>query len=134
MVDVVAYWLAVLTLLTLPSAILYWFLIHPFTPMWRRLGRLPTYVVVLSIFVLVGYGMWHLREPLLRVRFGFNPWLSALAAVLYTISVVIEIRCRKHLKFYILVGAPELSRDAPGKLLDQGIELLPRTDFRIGLG
>lgn len=121
MVDTVAYWLALLTILSLPAAILYWFLIHPFAGRWRQLGRLPTYLIVISICIAVGYGFWLIREPLLAVRYGFNPWLTAVGVVLYLIAAVLEVFCRRHLKFYILAGAPELSRDQPGKLLDQGI-------------
>jgi protein-S-isoprenylcysteine O-methyltransferase Ste14 len=121
MVDKAAYWLAVLTLLTLPGALLFWYLIHPFAATWRRLGRLPAYTIILALWTLLAYVLWLVREPLLRVRYGFNPWLAALAVVLYAIAVYIEIRCRRHLKFHILAGGPELSRDDPGKLLDQGI-------------
>lgn len=121
MVDTIAYWLALLTILSLPGAFLYWFIIHPFAGRWRQIGRLPTYLIVISICVAVGYGFWLIREPLLAVRYGFNPWLTAVGAVLYVIAAVLEVLCRRHLKFYILAGAPELSRDEPGKLLDQGI-------------
>jgi len=121
MVDRIAYWLALLTILTLPGALLFWYLIHPFAAIWRRLGRLPTYAIVLGLWALLAYGLWQLREPLLRVRYGFNPWLTALAAALYLVAVYIELNCRKYLKFYILAGGPELSRDDPGKLLEEGI-------------
>lgn len=121
MLDKVVYWLALLTLLTLPGALLFWYLIHPFAAAWRSLGRLPTYLIVIGLWLLLAYGLWQVREPLLRVRYGFNPWLTALAAVLYAIAVYIEIRCRKYLKFHILAGAPELSRDHPGQLLQEGI-------------
>lgn len=121
MVDNISYWLAVLTLIAMPGAILYWFLIHPFAAFWRRLGRLPTYLIVFAVYAAVGYGFWLIREPALQVRYGFNPVLSSIGLGLYLISVYIELQCRKHLKFYILAGAPELSKDNPGQLLDEGI-------------
>ncbi len=121
MLDAIRYWLAALTLATLPPALFYWYLIHPFARAWRKLGRLPTYLIVIGSCAAMGYGIWQLRGPLLRVDYGFNPWLTGTGALLYLVAVYIEIRCRKHLKFYILAGAPELSADSPGKLLDQGI-------------
>ncbi len=121
MLDSIRYWLAALTLVTLPPALLYWYLIHPFAASWRRLGRLPAYGFVGGVCVALGFGIWQLNEPLLRVDYGFDARLSAVAALLYAIAIYIEIRCRKHLKFHILAGAPELSAEAPGKLLDQGI-------------
>lgn len=119
--DSVRYWLAVLTLVSLPPAILYWYLIHPFAEQWRRLGRTATYLIVIGLCVAVGYGLWQVRDPLLMSDYGFVPWLAGIGAILYLIAVYLEINCRKHLKFYILAGGPELSSDAPGKLLDQGI-------------
>lgn len=121
MLDAARYWLAVLTLISLPPALFYWYLIHPFARTWRRLGRLPSYLIVIALCVAMGYGLWQARDPLLRVDYGFNPWLTGIGLVLYSISVYVELRCRKYLKFTILAGAPELSRDQPGKLLDQGI-------------
>lgn len=121
MVDKIAYGLALLTVLTLPGALLFWYLIHPFAAAWRKLGRRPTYSIIFGLWVLLAYGLWQFREPLLRVRYGFNPWLSALAVVLYVIAIYIEINCRKHLKFYILSGGPELARYGPGELLKEGI-------------
>ena len=121
MLDAARYWLAVVTAISLPPAILYWYLIHPFAERWRRLGRLPTYLIVFGVCVAAGYALWRLRAPILGRDLGFQPWLTAVGLALYAIAVYIEVRCRKHLKFHILAGAPELSRDDPGQLLDQGI-------------
>jgi len=121
MLETMTYWLALLIVVSLPPALLYWYLIHPFAAAWRRLGRVPTYVIVVAICLAVGYGLWRIREPLLAVRYGFNPWLTAVGAVLYLVAAYLELRCRKHLKLSILAGVPELSRGAPGKLLQDGI-------------
>ena len=121
MLETVTYWLAVLTLVTLPPAFFYWFLIHPFASRWRKLGAVRTYFLVIGLCVLMGYGLWQVREPLLAVRYGFNPWATAIGAVFYLASAVIDFKARRHLKFHILAGAPELSNKGPGKLLDEGI-------------
>lgn len=121
MLETVRYWLAVLTIITLLPAVLYWYLIHPFAKSWRKLGRPQTYLIVVALCVAMGYGLWQVREPFMLADYGFNAWLTGVGLILYVIAIYIEIRCRKHLKFYILAGAPELSRDDPGKLLEQGI-------------
>lgn len=121
MVDSIRYWLAALTLISLPPAILYWYLIHPFAETWRRLGRAATYSIVFGVCILMGYGLWQVRDALLMTDYGFVPWLTGIGVVLYLIAVYLELRCRKFLKFHILAGGPELSRDQPGELLDQGI-------------
>ena len=35
----IGYYFATLVVVTLPAALLYWFLIHPFAEVWRRLGK-----------------------------------------------------------------------------------------------
>lgn len=134
MLDSVRYWLAVLTLISMPPAVFYWYLIHPFAEAWRKLGRLPTYLIVAAVCVTMGYGLWRVRDPLLAGDLGFNPWLTGLGALLYLIAAYLELQCRKQLKFYILAGAPELSRDNPGKLLDQGIYSRIRHPRYVSLG
>ena len=121
MVESVAYWLAVLLLVSLPPALLWWFIIHPFAAFWRRLGPWATYIFVILACVAAGYGIWQIREPILVVRHGFNPVLTAIGVVLYVLCIYIELERRKHLTLKILVGLPEVSGDGPGKLLNEGI-------------
>lgn len=120
--ETLAYYLALLCVVTIPPAILFWYLIHPFAAAWRRRGPWATYLVVTPVCVLAGYGIWLVREPLMRVRFGFDPWLTGLGIALYLGSIVLEILRRKHLTTAMLVGLPEVSAArAPGKLLTEGI-------------
>lgn len=116
------YFLALLTVVTLPPAFLFWFVLHPFIHFWRRLGTGATYLVVVGAMVLVGWGVAELRGPLLAVDFGFQPVLAGVAALSYLGAVAIELRCRRHLKLRILVGLPEVVSDDPGgRLLTEGI-------------
>ncbi len=120
--ETVTYYLALICVVSIPPAIGYWYLIHPFAAAWRRRGPWVTYLVVTPPCLLAAYGIWLLREPLLRVRFGFQPWLTGIGAVLYLGSIVLEILRRKHLTTAMLVGLPEVSAArAPGKLLTEGI-------------
>ena len=36
--DTFRFWLALLMLMFMPGAVLFWFLVHPFVRFWRRLG------------------------------------------------------------------------------------------------
>ncbi|MFQ5742099.1 MAG: methyltransferase family protein [Acidobacteriota bacterium] len=116
------YYVALVLLITLPPAVAFWFVIHPFVGFWRRLGAAPTYLIVSLAMGLVGYGMFRVREPLLSVEFGTSYVLVALAILSYVAAVFIEIRARKHLSFRMLVGVPELtSETTENKLLKEGI-------------
>lgn len=121
MLDTARYWLAVLLWVSILPAVLWWYLIHPFAAFWRERGARVAMTIVGAIAIAFVYLLWRVREPVLEARFEFDPWLTALGAVLYVLAAWLEIQCRRHLKFRILAGAPELSKDDPGKLLDQGI-------------
>jgi protein-S-isoprenylcysteine O-methyltransferase Ste14 len=116
----VRYWLAVLLYATLPPAVLYWYLIHPFAAFWRRLGIRWTFTVVGIVFLAVTLALASLHESVLAVSFRFSWPLAALGFVLYAVSIALEVSCRRHLKFRILAGVPEVS-GKPGRLLTEGI-------------
>ena len=122
MVDELRYLLALLTVVSVPPAILFWFVIHPFARYWRSVGAVPTYAVSLSVFAGLAAVLFLARRPLLAVEFGFVPWLAVLGGLAYLGAAMIEVRCRRHLKLAILAGVPEVSRTGtPGKLLTEGI-------------
>ncbi|UCC83896.1 MAG: isoprenylcysteine carboxylmethyltransferase family protein [Gemmatimonadota bacterium] len=118
----VRYVLALLSIMTYPPAVGWWYVTHPFVDFWRRLGRPAFYTVVtIGSFIIMG-AIYLVREPLLAVEYGTNRALWPLALVVYGVSVYIEIRCRKYLKGKILVGVPELAPDGRGgSLITQGI-------------
>ena len=121
MLDSTRYWLTVALLSTLPAAVLFWYLIHPFARVWRRLGRTTTYVVVGMICLTVVALLFRVRDQLLGTDLGFHLGLTAVGLLLYLIAAYLEVECRKHLKFNILAGAPELAEEDPGQLLEDGI-------------
>jgi protein-S-isoprenylcysteine O-methyltransferase Ste14 len=115
------YYVALLLWMTLPAAIAFWLLIHPFARAWRHVGPWVAYTAAGLVMVGVGYGCWLVREPVLARRPPFQPWLAVVGVALYALAIVIERKCRKHLKLSILVGLPEVSGDGPGVLLTEGI-------------
>jgi len=114
--------LAVLVLVSLSPAILYWYLIHPLVGFWRRVGLRITYTVVVGIAVAVGYGLYRVRDALLGTDLGTHWPFLILGLALYAVAAALEVEVRRHLSFRILAGAPELSADpSESRLLRDGI-------------
>ncbi len=116
----IRYWLAVLLCAGLPPAALWWYLIHPFAAFWRRLGARVTFSLMAIVYVTVAVLIARQHERLLATSFEFNWALAAIGLVLYAVAVALERACRRHLKFPILAGLPEVGHD-PGRLLTEGI-------------
>ena len=67
-----------------------------------------------------GLGAPAVYERVLATAYPFSWPLAAIGLVLYVIAIGLEKACRKHLKFAILAGVPEVGDD-PGRLLTEGI-------------
>ncbi len=114
--------LAMLLVVTVPPAILYWYLIHPLARFWRRLGALKTYLLVVPASTGLGVVLYLARNSLLGADLGPNKWLAGSGLALYALSAAISLRCRKHLRLPVFVGVPEVSGGGgTGKLLQEGI-------------
>ncbi len=120
--DTARYWLALVLVVSIPPGFIYWFVIHPFAGFWRRLGPVKTHLIVAPAMILVGFGIYQFREPLMRVDFGFVPAFAVLAVLSYLFAAFLELKCRRYLKLKILMGGPELAQDpSAGSLLSEGI-------------
>ena len=128
MIDRVRYLLAVLSVIVLPSGLLFWFVIHPWARWWRTLGPVRTYVIVLPALVGLGVVLFRFRGSLIGADFGANELLIAVAAILYGVVTRLELQYWKHLSISPLIGVPELSRGEHGKgrLLQDGIYRIVR--------
>jgi hypothetical protein len=62
--DRVRYAAALLELIGIPGALLYWFSIHPFVRFWRGVGARATVTLHMVMIAVVGYGMYLLRGRL----------------------------------------------------------------------
>ena len=120
--DRVRYVAALLELISMPGALLYWFSIHPFVRFWRGVGARVTLALHMGMIVVVGFGMYLLRGPLLAVEYGTNPVLLAIAVPVLIGSFVLRRVLGRQLKMRILIGMPELAAK-PGSqpLLCEGI-------------
>ena len=119
-IGAVRYWLAVALYASVPAAILYWYLIHPFTAFWRRLGLKLTFLLVGAVFAAVVLLLARQHQRVLAVSYPFSWPLATAGLALYAVAVALERACRRHLKFAILAGVPQIGGD-PGRLLTEGI-------------
>jgi protein-S-isoprenylcysteine O-methyltransferase Ste14 len=120
--DTARYIVALLVMVTFPGAILFWFSVHPFVGFWRKLGPAASYTILVGMMVAVGVAMFVTRERVLAVEYGTNSILVAVGLLLYGVAAAISVQCRKHLKFSVLTGLPEIAPDRKaGKLLTGGV-------------
>ena len=120
--DLARYYLAVLILVSVPGAVLFWFPIHPFAAFWRRVGAGPAYAAGFGVMIVVGVLLFVWRGPLLAVDFGTSRTTAGAGLVLLIVAAVIRKYWRKQLKISILFGLPELAPDRyPARLLTEGI-------------
>jgi methanethiol S-methyltransferase len=123
MIDRIRYVLAVLSVITLPPGLLFWFVIHPWARWWRKLGPVRTYLIVLPVVVAFGVLLFHLRALLLGADLGLRWGLIGIGAVLYGVSTWIAFQHWRHLSIATMIGIPELSPTGQrkGTLLKDGI-------------
>jgi protein-S-isoprenylcysteine O-methyltransferase Ste14 len=121
-VENVRYVVAVLLVTSLPPALLYWFIVHPFVGFWRRVGAKWTFIF-LGVFLIGSMtALYPVRGFLLGRDLGTR--LPAILAGLPLIvaSFVISRKRRKHLSFRTLAGVPEVAPQGQGPgLLQEGI-------------
>jgi len=119
-IDLARYVMGALLMITLPPAIVYWFILHPFIAFWRRVGVKPTFWF-LGIFLTASMVALY---PLHRAGrdLGTSLPLIVLAVPLLVAGGIVSRKRRRHLTFKILSGAPELAPESPGPgLLTEGI-------------
>ena len=120
--DTARNWMGIFLIIGLPPAVAYWYVAHPLASFWRRLGPRWALSILLTGLGLGLWAMWLVRDWALGADLGMNLALVGPAAVLYSISIVLEIKVRKHLKLNTLVGIPEFSQpDKKGRVLSEGI-------------
>lgn len=120
--DTVRWWIAYVTVGSLPFALLMWSAIHPFVAFWRRAGLVVTYSFAAALLAANLWIVWQYRDSLLATEFGTGPALWITAGTIYVSAIVVELQLRRHLKVSILIGVPELRPEPDGgKLLQEGI-------------
>jgi len=122
LVETAAYYAALLTLLTVPPVLGFWFLVHPFTSLWRRLGLAYYWLFMVSYFGMFAWAMYLLREPLLRIHFGVTVPLVALSVLFLGLSIWVGVLRQRQLKTHVLMGIPQvIPGEDRGVLISEGI-------------
>jgi protein-S-isoprenylcysteine O-methyltransferase Ste14 len=120
--DKAAYYVALFMVMVIPAVVPFWLLVHPLVGFWRRLGAARTYMILTLVMLLVMGGMFGLREPLLRIRFGVQLPLVGLSVVLMIIAFVLSAFRHVNLGSAVLAGVPEIPpQSRPGKLITRGV-------------
>ena len=120
--NAVRFWLALLVLMFMPGAVLFWFLVHPFVRFWRRIGLRRSMAIHYTLLAAYAAGVIFWRRTLLAVDFGTNPVLIAVAVPILAASIVLRRKISRHLQFKTLGGLPELAPEShPQPLLTEGI-------------
>jgi len=117
----VPYYLALLTLITVPSTLIAWVLLHSLVSFWRRLGSTMAMIIVTSSTILVMLVMYLVRDPLLHVRFGVRWPLACVSVILMACSSYINILVYRQAPKSMAFGLSEISTDDPGKLVEDGV-------------
>ena len=120
------YALSVLMLVSFPGAYVFWFIIHPFIDFWRSRGLLAAYVTTFGSMAAIGFMAFWFRDFLMGRDLGTNWWFFSIGLGLYLLCWIMERMVRRHLKFKILVGVPELKNSSEQKLLTEGMFRLVR--------
>jgi protein-S-isoprenylcysteine O-methyltransferase Ste14 len=133
-VETVAYYVALVTIVAVPAAGLVWFLVHPLAPWWRKVGPLRTYLVVGAAAVAAMWGIYLVRGPLLKIRFGVRMPLAGAAVVVFGIGSWIRAQVRRQLPAAVVLGLPEISANSGGRLITEGIYSRIRHPRYVGVG
>ncbi|MFQ6097953.1 MAG: methyltransferase family protein [Armatimonadota bacterium] len=119
--DTARYWVALLTLATVAPFAPAWLLIHPLARFWRKVGPAVTYSAVLAVVAALASVLVLCRHWLLAVHWAAKWPLIATGLALIAASVAIAAARLRCLPLSVMIGVPEVSRKAPGRLLTEGI-------------
>jgi protein-S-isoprenylcysteine O-methyltransferase Ste14 len=121
--DFLRYALALACFIGVPAVLLYWLLIHGLIGFWKRLGLVPTLVIVLSIISGCAVGMYLVRGPFMGRDFGTSYPLMALGVAVATLAYAMFLALKRTFPVRILTGAPEIHPAGhPAKLVTEGVQ------------
>jgi len=120
--DEVRYFFAVLLVISIPPALLMWFLVHPFIGFWRRFHAAVTLTVMLAMIGMGMFALFSVRTFLVSSDLGSEWVLMVIAALLLVPTIRLALARKKHLTMRILSGIPEFQgAEGGGVLLTEGV-------------
>lgn len=128
LVNTFRYILGVLLVVGLPPGVAWWFIVHPFVGLWRKVGVRGTMIVMTLFFAASLTGLAVIRDALLGPDLGLRWPLVGLGAALAAAAIIIGVKRRRYLTMRILAGVPEVESEVEkrGKLLIEGPYALVR--------
>ncbi len=135
--DTVRYYVSLVSVVAFPPPVVAWLLVHPLAEMMRRIGLLRAYALIFGFYAIGMFSIWLIRDYILVIDFGFSAPLSALAILLFSLSIYIRVSWRRVLRSSTILGLPELSgRNEPDDLVTEGIYSRVRHPryLEVGLG
>lgn len=119
--DTVRYIFAVLTVIGVPPAMAWWFVVHPFVGFWRRVGVKGTLAAVGGMIVSGMGALWLVRQPLVGADLGTDWTLAGFGAGFMLAAAYLGAKRRRYLTPGILAGVPELEESGRGgRVLTEG--------------
>lgn len=119
--DTARYVFGCVVVIGLPPGLAWWFVIHPFVDVWRRVGARITITVGMILLVLSMVPLYWARDTLLMADLGTSWVMVVVGAVCLVVSVAIALKRKKYLTMGILTGVPELEEGGKGgSLLTEG--------------
>lgn len=111
-IDSARYYVALGIMVSIPAALVFWFMIHPFVEFWRKLGYLKTYGIALCAMLAVGTLVFLARQRLLAVDLGRSYALMSIAVL--PLGAAVKIRLERGREFgpSLIIGLPEVD---PGR-------------------
>lgn len=110
-----------LIVIGLPPGLAWWFVIHPFVDLWRRVGVRLTLTIGTMLLVLSMVPLYLVRDRLLMSDLGPSRVMVGIAVVFAVGAGWIALKRKKYLTMKILAGVPELEEGGKGgTLLTEG--------------
>lgn len=120
--DRVRHIAGLMVILTIPLALAYWSVVHPFIRFWRRLGLAMSYTVLTMILIAVLFVCYRFRWQLIGMDYGLNWLLIAVGLMCFIVGTIIGQEMKKQFTVAKLLGVPEIKGDtSPQELVIKGI-------------
>ncbi len=116
--ETIRYLVAVLLYLSLPTFLLYWFLIHFFIGLWRNLGVVRTYLLILIIIGTEITLLFRAKDNFFITDYSASAINMGAAVVLLMLSAFFLKTVSDTMSLKVLAGIPEISpKKIPQKLM-----------------
>lgn len=117
--DSLRYGLALVLIVIVPMVIVFWFVIHSGSSIWKKRSIYVAYSVAGGAMLVVGVASFIFRMELVGHDLGSSWVLFLIGFFIYAASLKLAAPVRRHLKFKTFAGVPEIS-NAPTTLLERG--------------